>query len=86
MDAVGANGKAVQQFGSVKTFTFDIPSDLQRAGRTFRVMMLVSNATGEVVTFDDLDVSDKTITFQTDKVGTTYALIYQDAGAAGLPQ
>ncbi len=86
VDAVGANGKAVQQFDSVKTFTFDIPSDLQRAGRTFRVMMLVSNATGEVVTFDDLDVSDKTITFQTDKVGTTYALIYQDAGVAGLPQ
>ncbi len=86
VEAVGTNGKTVQQFDSVKTFTFNIPADLQKAGRTFRVMMLVSNATGEVITFDDLDVSNTTITFQTDKVGTTYALIYQDANTFGLVQ
>lgn len=49
-------------------------------------MMLVSNATGEVITFDDLDTSNTTITFQTDKIGVTYALIYQDTNLFGLPQ
>lgn len=86
VEAQGVNGKVIQQFDSVKTFTFDIPADLQRAGRTFKVMMLASNATGEVITFDDLDASNTTITFQTDKVGVTYALIYQDTFPVGLLQ
>ncbi len=86
IESIGLGGKTVSDLSSVQTFTFDIPKDLQRAGRTFKIMMLVSNATGEVITFDDLDASNTTITFQTDKIGVTYALIYQDTNLFGLPQ
>ena len=41
-------------------------------------MVLMSNATGEVVTFEDLDMNANTITFTTDRIGVKYALIYQD--------
>jgi len=78
VDSIGRDGKQVQQLTSPQTFVFDVPADLQRPGRVFKVMILTNNATGEVVTVEDLDMSDKTITFTTDKVGVCYALIYQD--------
>ena len=78
VDALDTKGNQVSQLKSPQTFVFDIPDDLRRAGRTFRVMVLMSNATGEVVTFEDLDMNANTITFTTDRIGVKYALIYQD--------
>lgn len=78
MKVVGPAAKNVETTPGECIYQLDIPTDLVKSGRTFKLLCITSNKTGEVVTFDDLDVSDTTFTFQTAKVGTTYALVYKD--------
>lgn len=78
VDAIGPNNKRLETTDTPQTFIFNVPADLQKAGRTFKVMILASNATGEVIFCDDMDASNTTVTFSTNKVGVSYALIYKD--------
>lgn len=80
VDAIGSDGKQINSYlPDPQTFIFNIPNDLRKAGRTFRVMMLTDNISGEIITLDDMDANANTITFQSNRVGIKYALIYQDA-------
>jgi hypothetical protein len=55
-------------------YTLTIPKEYRQVGRTFKLLAIGS---GTVYTYDDLDSSDETITFSTDKPTTSYALIYK---------
>jgi hypothetical protein len=56
------------------TYTLTIPSEYRNLGTTYK---LIAIGEGTVYTYDDLDTNYQTITFQTDKPTTSYALIYK---------
>jgi hypothetical protein len=55
-------------------YTLTIPKEYRAAGRTFRLLAI---GQGEVYVYDDIDASNETITFSTDRLTTAYALIYK---------
>lgn len=62
------------EFEDTKQYVFQIPGNLQASGRTFKVILV---ADGQSMVLDDLDQSDTTITFATDKGSFTYSIIYK---------
>ncbi len=62
------------EFDSAKNYVFQIPAELQSPGREFKVIQVVD---GQPTVLEDLDDSDTTITFSTDKGTFTYSLIYK---------
>ena len=55
-------------------YVLKIPDEYKMAGRTFKLLAIGS---GTVYTYDDLDSTDSTITFATQRPNTAYALIYK---------
>lgn len=62
------------EFEDVKQYQLQIPSNLQAPGRDFKVILV---ADGQSTVLDDLDTSDTTITFATNKGTFTYSIIYK---------
>lgn len=56
-----------------KQYQFRIPQQLQSPGRVFKVILV---ADGQHMVLDDMDDSDTTITFTTEKGTFTYSIIY----------
>ena len=71
---VTTGDKIFAEFEDTKRYELQIPSNLQAPGRTFKVIMV---ADGQPTVLDDLDTSDSTITFATNKGSFTYSIIYK---------
>lgn len=56
-------------------YELDIPKEYQASGRQFKLLAIGS---GTVYNLDDLDTNPGTITFETSKPSTAYALLYKD--------
>ena len=76
-DINGDSGSGTSLDGSGK-LTFDIPSDLQKDGRTFYVMAVAKD--GSVVIIPNESIEDGTFSFSGDP-DLTYQIIYEDGGA-----
>ena len=59
--------------------TLTIPQELQKAGRTFR--MICVNEDGQPIVLADLDSASDTVTFETDAY-CAFALVYKDSASA----
>lgn len=70
--------KNIEVLDEPADFVFQIPSELQLPGRTFRMIHVYE---GQPTVLPDMDSSDSTVTFRNDKAGA-YALVYYDAPAA----
>lgn len=62
------------QFDAPRNYQFQIPAELQSPGRQFKVIQVVN---GQPTVLDDIDSSDSTITFTTDKGTFQYSIIYK---------
>lgn len=71
---VEKSNKKLERTEKELQYTLTIPQQYRQAGRSFR---LLSIGYGVVNIYDDLDMSDDTITFATDVPTTAYALIYK---------
>ena len=71
---VTTGDKAYEQFDGQKKYQFQIPVELQSPGRDFKVIQIVD---GQPTVLEDLDSSDTTITFQTDRGTFHYSIIYK---------
>lgn len=71
---VSTGDKIFPEFEDTKRYEFQIPVNLQSPGREFKVIMV---ADGQPSVLDDLDSSDTTITFATNKGSFTYSIIYK---------
>lgn len=71
---VTKNGKNVDYTDNALEYVLTIPKEFRMTGRTFKLLAIGS---GTVYTYDDLDSSDSTITFATQRPITAYALIYK---------
>ena len=71
---VTTGDKTYAGFDAPRNYCFTIPAQLQSPGRVFKVIQVVN---GQHVVLDDLDTSDTTVTFSSDKGTFTYSIIYQ---------
>ena len=71
---VTTGDQVYESFEAAKNYQFQIPAELQSPGRVFKVLQIVD---GQPVVLDDLDNSDTTITFATDRGTFYYSIIYQ---------
>ncbi len=71
---VTTGDESYPEFEDTKKYLFQIPNNMQAPGRTFKVILV---ADGQPVVLDDLDTSDTTITFATNKGSFTYSIIYK---------
>ena len=71
---VTTGDKAYEQFDGQKKYQFQLPVELQSPGRDFKVIQIVD---GQPTVLEDLDSSDTTITFQTDRGTFHYSIIYK---------
>lgn len=69
------NGKEeVTYTDTALQYTLTIPNQFRYPGRTFRLLAI---GRGVVDIYDDIDTTDATITFVTDRPTTAYALVYK---------
>lgn len=71
---VTTGDKIYPEFEDTKRYLYQIPDNLRMPGREFKVIL---TADGQTVVLDDLDSSDETITFATNKGSFTYSIIYK---------
>lgn len=71
---VTTGDKVYEAFDAPRNYQFQIPVQLQSPGRVFKVVQIVD---GQPVVLDDLDNSDTTITFATDRGTFYYSIIYK---------
>lgn len=69
------NDKRVQEMDKDATFTLQIPKDLQKDGRDFKMICVTKD--GKPIVLKDLDKDSKTITVKTKKY-YAFALVYKD--------
>lgn len=71
---VEKEGKKLAQTDNTLKYVITIPQKYRQVGRSFRLLGI---GQGVVDIYDDLDTSDATITFATNKPTTAYALVYK---------
>ena len=71
---VEKEGKKLTTTTNTLKYIITIPQKYRQVGRSFRLLAI---GQGVVDIYDDLDTSDETITFATDKPTTAYALVYK---------
>lgn len=74
--------KNLETLNAPADFVFQIPTELQAPGRIFRMINVYK---GQPTVLEDIDSSETTITFSTDKAGA-YALVYRDTPATMPPE
>lgn len=62
-----------KELDTTRNYQLQIPAELKSPGRTFKVIQVVD---GQPAVLDDLDVSDDTVTFATDKGVFSFSIIY----------
>jgi len=73
-NTVTTGDKEYPQFDEQRNYQFSIPQELQSPGREFKVIMVVN---GQPQVLEDIDSSDQTVTFTTDRGTFYYSLIYK---------
>ena len=71
---VEENNKTLTTTDNTLQYVLTIPQKYRQVGRSFRLLAI---GYGVVDVYDDLDMSDETITFATNKPTTAYALVYK---------
>lgn len=71
---VEKSNKKIERTDTALQYTLTIPEKYRQVGRSFRLLAI---GYGVVNIYDDLDMSDDTITFATDTPTTAYALVYK---------
>ena len=72
-------GKIAYKMDKKAKITLNVPKDLQKDNRTFKMICVTQN--GQPIVLNDLDTDPKTITFETDTY-YAFALIYKDAAVS----
>lgn len=71
---VTTGDKAYEEFDAPRNYQFQIPEELQSPGREFKVIQVVN---GQPTVLDDIDNSDTTVTFTTNRGTFYYSIIYK---------
>lgn len=71
---VTTGDKEYAQFDTARNYQYQIPAELQSPGRQFKVIQVVN---GQPTVLEDIDSSDATITFTTDRGTFNYSIIYK---------
>ena len=75
-NAVSTADKIYDSYDTPQKYVYQIPSEMQQPGRTFKVVMVAPD--GQPTVFDDLDSSDSTITFSTNLGKFNFSIIYSN--------
>lgn len=78
MWAVAPGSQIVNETPGEWMHQLDIPQDLIKADRAFKLICVLDQATGETVVLDDLDANAGTFSFSSAKIPYQCALVYQD--------
>lgn len=73
---VSTGDTTYDSYDTPQNYVFQIPSELQRPGRTFKIVLVTPD--GQPTVLDDLDSSDSTITFSTNLGRFNFSIIYSN--------
>ena len=78
--AVAPSSQIVNETPGEWTYQLEIPQNLIKENRVFKLICVLDQTTGETVVLDDLDTDNATFTFSSSRIPYQCALVYQDAG------
>ena len=79
MWAVSPGSQIVNATPGEWTYRLEIPQDLVKENRNFKLICVMDQTTGETVVLDDLDADPATFSFASSKIPYQCALVYRDA-------
>ena len=79
MWAVSPGSQIVNATPGEWTYRLEIPQDLVKENRNFKLICVMDQTTGETVVLDDLDADPVTFSFASSKIPYQCALVYRDA-------